>query len=213
MKNKLKRIEISLIFGLLAAVLIGSIQAGAAAKSAAVLSEKLIRLHVVAASDSKEDQALKLSVRDAVLPLVSSLLKGPVDVEDAKDILEENRSVLQREALRVIAEKGKDYGARILLEPTYFPTKQYDGFALPAGQYYALRIILGEGEGKNWWCVLFPPLCLPAAQQSALETAKEAGLTDGEIALITEEGGYKLKFKTAEIIGELAHRITAWREA
>ena len=213
MKNKLKRIEFSLFVGLLTAVLLGSIQAGAAAKSAVSLSDKLIRLHVVADSDSEEDQALKLSVRDAILPLVSSLLKDSKEITEAKNILEANRTLLQTEAERVIAEKGKAYGAEILLEPYYFPTKQYDGFSLPAGQYYALRIILGEGKGKNWWCVLFPPLCLPAAEKSALDTAKAAGLTDGEIALITEEGGYKLKFKTAEVIGELVHRISVWRAA
>lgn len=162
------------------------------------ISEKLIRLHIIANSDSPEDQELKLKVRDEVLLQVTELTKTCKDVKDARSVICENLDLLEDTADRVISENGFGYSSRAELSNVYFPTRNYDTFSLPAGDYDALRIHLGNGKGKNWWCVLFPPVCVSAAE--AESEFSNAGMTDEEIKFITsDEPQYKLKFKIVEL--------------
>lgn len=169
------------------------------------ISEKLIRLHVIANSDSDADQELKLKVRDEILKYVSDLTEDCNSIDNAKRLVSDNLNKLEQIASRVIAENGFDYTSHAELSEVYFPTRVYDTFSLPAGEYDALRIHLGRGEGKNWWCVLFPPLCVSAAEVEKELT--NAGINSEDIKLITsDKTEYKLKFKAVEIIEKFRHR-------
>lgn len=169
------------------------------------LASGLVRLHVVAASDSEEDQALKLAVRDEVLALLEPVLDGTSGRDDALAEIENRLPELETLAADIAWERGMDYGAAVTLCAETYPTKEYDGFSLPAGEYMSLRVALGEGEGKNWWCVVFPPLCMAAAEDTL--TSAATGLSEDELSLITEENdGYALKFKLMEIWGDLKEK-------
>lgn len=197
--KQLKVWEIALAVGVLCALL-----SGVWAQTAqASVSDKLVRLHVVANSDSEADQALKLQVRDRVLSEANTLLESSatngVDAVGALDVLEANLPLLQQVAQREILRQGYDYPVRVLLQEETFPTREYDGFSLPAGQYQALRVVIGTGAGQNWWCVVFPPLCTAAVQGDFVTAAREAGLTDTDIALIAEEESVQLKFRCVEL--------------
>ena len=163
------------------------------------LADKVVRLHVLANSDSEADQALKLAVRDAVLKATELFLDEVESREEAAVVLKGQLPFLQKTAERALAEQGSAYPVEVRLENAEFPTKTYDGFALPAGEYLALRVLIGKAAGQNWWCVVFPPLCHTAASEVP-EVAVSAGLTSAQVRLITEEdGGYVLKFKCVEL--------------
>ena len=153
------------------------------------LAGHVIRLHVLANSDSAADQALKLQVRDAVLAHTSN-------AGEATRVLEENLSELTQTARQEIAARGSAYPVAVRLEETWFPTRTYENVSLPAGNYLALRVLIGEAAGKNWWCVVFPSLCLSAVSETSLQAA---GLSHGEYALIQEdEDSYQIRFKAVE---------------
>lgn len=197
--NPLRRWEAALLAGVAAAVL----YSGWAAQEQAALANKMIRLHVIANSDSDCDQALKLQVRDAVLETASSFLEPGATLAQTEAILAAHLEDLAMAGASVVSEEGYSYPVAASLEQTWFPTKEYDSFSLPAGNYQALRIVIGEGDGRNWWCVVFPPLCLSSVSEVS-ETAMAAGLEDEEIKLITgESGGYVVKFKCMELIDQL----------
>ena len=163
------------------------------------LEKKMIRLHVLANSDEQYDQDLKLLVRDRVLAEATALLEESADMQDARTRLENALPQLEQTARQEIAAQGYDYTVSARLENTEFPLKEYDGFALPAGEYLALRVLIGKAEGQNWWCVVYPPLCTAAATDME-ETAMSAGLGKGDLSLITEENtGYVLKFRSLEL--------------
>lgn len=172
----------------------------------AELAEKVIRLHVVANSDSDADQALKLQVRDAVLDETNTLLSGRESAQEAASILQENLVDLGYKASETVFQEGYSYQVQVSLEDTWFPTRQYEGGSLPAGTYQALRVVIGEGEGKNWWCVVFPALCLPAVTEQSIQAA---GLSGQDYALITEESQpYVFKFKALEWWGSCKGWLT-----
>ena len=154
-----------------------------------------MRLHVVAVSDEAEEQALKLRVRDRVLDYVRPLLAGAADSREAQQILEENLNDLAQVAHG--AAEGR--GVTVSLQEESYPTRDYEGLRLPAGRYRSLRIVLGEGQGKNWWCVVFPPVCLSAVQARELE----GKLSGQELQLVTESEGYELRFALVELWGKL----------
>ena len=163
------------------------------------LEKKMIRLHVLANSDEQYDQELKLLVRDRVLTEATALLEESADMQDARTRLENALPQLEQPARQEIAAQGYDYTVSARLENTEFPLKEYDGFALPAGEYLALRVLIGKAEGQNWWCVVYPPLCTTAVTEME-ETAMSAGLGKGDLSLITEENtGYVLKFRSLEL--------------
>jgi len=161
------------------------------------LAERVVRLHVLANSDTEDDQQLKLQVRDAVTAETTRLLDGVSTRREAEQILERSIPDLRRAAQERVMTAGYAYPVEVELAMTQFPTKEYDGFSLPAGEYLALRVLIGEAVGQNWWCVVFPPLCSAAVSDVAV-TALAAGLDAGQVKLITEEDGYILKFKTVE---------------
>ena len=191
---KLKFFEIALLIGLAVFLTSGAL----ALRTQDELADKVVRLHVLANSDSEEDQALKLRVRDAVLEQATAILEQSADRREAESCLRGQLLELERIAAKEIAAEGYDYPVTVNLENTDFPTKEYDGFTLPAGEYLALRVIIGEGKGQNWWCVVFPPLCT-AASADVPASALAAGFSEEEVSLITEENqGYVLKFKAVE---------------
>lgn len=172
------------------------------------LSADVLRLHVLANSDSEEDQALKLTVRDAVLEEANALLEGVADRGEAEEILADKLYELALAGAERVAAEGYDYPVTVSLEEMWFPTREYEDFALPAGDYTALRVLIGEGGGQNWWCVVFPPLCLGAVCEQVEDTAAMAGLSGDNVSLITgEDGGYVVKFKLLELWDELKSRL------
>ena len=163
------------------------------------LEQKTVRLHVIANSDSEADQALKLRVRDRVLTLAERILSDADSREEAVAELEDALPALERAAEEEIAARGYGYGVSARLERAEFPHKTYGDFALPAGEYTALRVVIGEGKGQNWWCVVFPPLCTTAASDRA-DTAIAAGWGQDDLDLVTEaDQGYVLRFRSVEI--------------
>ena len=167
------------------------------------LAGKVIRLHVLANSDSQADQDLKLQVRDRILEQTAELLDGRENAQEAEAILAANLQPLAQAAYDEIVAQGYDYPVRVSLEDTWFPTRQYENVSLPAGTYRALRVVIGEGEGHNWWCVLFPSLCLSAVTESSVTAA---GLSGQDYALLTGESQpYVVKFKAVELWENCKH--------
>ena len=153
----------------------------------------VIRLHIIAASDTEEDQALKLSVRDAVLGVYGSALTSYPDRDSAAEAARELLPGIRSLAEQTLREAGCEKPVSVTLTEEEYPTRDYETFSLPAGRYLSLRVLIGEAEGHNWWCVLYPPLCLDTATDGEL-------LTDAEWGLLTENGGghYRVKFKLLE---------------
>ena len=169
------------------------------------LAGHVIRLHVLANSDSAADQALKLQVRDAVLAHTNTLLARTSDAGEATRVLEENLSELTQTARQEIAARGSAYPVAVRLEETWFPTRTYENVSLPAGNYLALRVLIGEAAGKNWWCVVFPSLCVVPASDWA-DTAVSGGLTEEDVGLMSgADEGYELRFKCLELWDRLVN--------
>ena len=166
--------------------------------------DTVVRLHVLANSDTEEDQALKLKVRDAVLEASAPLVKGCTSQEEAIEMLSAHIPDLEAAAAAVVASQGYDYPVTVRLGEEDYPTRTYESCAFPAGTYVSLRVCIGEAEGQNWWCCLFPPLCLSAATaKSDNEDAFiQVGLTKDQYGIITETGKtkYKVRFKILEVI-------------
>lgn len=203
-KSHFRYWELALLLALAVTILWGAASLGQQEE----LGRKVIRLHVIANSDSPEDQALKLRVRDRVLARAQEILAQSADMEQAEQALTAALPELTREARETLAAEGCAQPVQARLEPAEFPTKVYDSFSLPAGKYLALRVIIGQGAGQNWWCVVFPPLCTAAASDVPA-VALDAGLTDQEVALITEaDEGYILKFKSVELWQTLKAKLT-----
>ena len=196
MKYKLKRWEVALLSGLLVAALMGTYLN----REQAALADSVIRLDVIAHSDSRADQELKYQVRDRILTEAAALYQPGDDLRQVRKNMENNLDLLAQAGREVVEEQGYDYPVSARLERTWFPTKKYTDFALPAGNYTALRIVVGEGKGENWWCVAFPPLCLGSVSETVEEAAAAGNFTPEQVSLITgESGGYVVKFKVIEL--------------
>lgn len=169
--------------------------------------DSVIRLHVLANSDSDEDQRLKLLVRDEVLAATSELLKDVQTREQAAAVLRDHLGTLRAVAAHTLKKQGCDHAVSVSLGNESYPTREYEQLAFPAGEYLSLRVMIGEAEGQNWWCVLFPPLCLSAAttKAEAEEAFLAAGLTEAQYRIITDSnnGKYRLRFKILEVAGKL----------
>lgn len=196
--KSLRKWEIALLLALCFTLLAGT-WAGAASSR---VSEGLVRLHVIAASDDATEQAIKLDVRDAVLSYLEPRLDSAADIAGAKALIEANLGGIA--AAAESAAQGRE--VNVTLGEEYYPTREYDTFSLPAGRYQSLRVTLGEGTGHNWWCVVFPPLCLTAAES---EAAFEE--LDGETRAIisSDGGGVQFKFRLLELWGELMELLGA----
>lgn len=167
--------------------------------------DSVIRLHVLANSDSDADQSLKLKVRDAVLSHAEVLLDGVTEREAAQRTLEENLDALGAIAEQTLAREGAPNTVAVTLTKEEYPRRTYEHAALPAGEYLSLRVMIGEAEGQNWWCVLFPPMCLSAASAERESFCLAAGLTEGQYRFITgsDGTGYRVRFKLVEMAQEL----------
>lgn len=158
----------------------------------------VLRLHVIANSDSEDDQNLKLLVRDAVLAEAQILLCNVYDRAKAEETVMQNIEILRSVAEKTVFDNGYDYPVAIELGEEEYPTKNYESCSFPAGEYTSLRILIGEAAGQNWWCVLFPPLCLSAATDA--DAFASVGITDNQYQIITdsESTKYKIRFKILE---------------
>ena len=165
--------------------------------------EKVIRLHVLANSDSEEDQALKLLVRDGVLEYVGELTKGVLNVDQAREVISSSLDGIGNAAERVILENGRNDKVTVRFGMEDYPEREYDGVHLPAGEYCSLRVCIGEAEGHNWWCVLFPPLCLSASKPK--EVLVKAGFSPDQVRVLTETENpkYVMRFRILELVKEL----------
>lgn len=165
------------------------------------MSEKIIRLHVVANSDSSADQAIKLHVRDAVLAAARQALQ---DADDPQQAIAQALPALEAAANAALAAQGSRETARVSFRRELFPTRDYDTFSLPSGVYRSLRVTIGAGGGHNWWCVIFPSLCVPATADGFVQAAEAGGFTRAEIGLMTQaDEGYVLKFRSLELLQAL----------
>lgn len=165
------------------------------------MSEKIIRLHVVANSDSSADQAIKLHVRDAVLAAARHALQGAGDPQQA---IAQALPALEAAANAALAAQGSRDTASVSFRRELFPTRDYDTFSLPSGIYRSLRVTIGAGDGHNWWCVIFPSLCVPATADGFVQAAEAGGFTRAEIGLMTQaDEGYVLKFRSLELLQAL----------
>lgn len=187
----------ALLSGFLSAVLISF--SGFSGKCENI-SEKVLRLHIIANSDTKEDQDLKINVRDRVLKDCEKIFNSKKNLEEAVETAEENLDIIIQTANDEVKKQGYNYPIKAEVIDMYFNTRHYNEVTLPAGVYKAVRITIGNGKGKNWWCVMFPPMCLPAAQE---KKELEDVLNPEELDLV--EGGekYEIKFKALEVIKSL----------
>ena len=175
------------------------------------LAGKLIRLHVVANSNTTSDQAVKLQVRDAVLAAIAPLTDASATQEEAAAALQGNLASIQAAAEAALRQAGQaTCSVAVRLCKERFPTRLYPTFSLPAGTYTSLRVELGEAVGRNWWCVVFPPLCVSAAQESGDSATLDDVLDPEQEEIVTEPGKYEVRFKIVEIFEDLCHRISGW---
>ena len=196
MNIKRKNIELALLFGLIFAIVLSFARFDAACGD---VRENVVRLHIIANSDSIEDQALKLKVRDAILAQSTDIFDGNEKYEDALTVCQDSLNQFKEIADRTIEENGFSYSAEASVGDTYFETREYDTFTLPAGTYKSLNIKLGKAEGKNWWCVVFPAVCIPAAADTDL--SKSVG-ADG-VEITSNPQRYIMKFKAVEIYEDI----------
>lgn len=166
------------------------------------LAGRLLRLHVVANSDSAEDQTLKLQVRDAVLQEAGLLLEKADSRDQALALLGHNLDRLETAAAETLSAQGSEQNVSVSLERELFGTRYYDSFALPGGYYDALRVTLGSGKGHNWWCVVYPQICT-AAVTDQRAVAVMGGLTEEQALLLTEEPEYQFRFRVLELFEDL----------
>ena len=165
--------------------------------------ENTVRLHVIAASDSAEDQALKLKVRDSVLEYVSTRFKTVDDHGTACQLLDSMKEEIEERAEETLSAEGDAREVSVEFGLEKYPVRYYDGFTLPAGEYNSLRVVIGEGEGKNGWCILFPSVCITDAVK-AKEDYVAAGFTPEQYKLIENGSGkkYRVRFKILEILSD-----------
>ena len=193
----LRRLDLALLIGVIFALAISSISAFAG--ESASIREQVLRLHIVANSDSKTDQALKLAVRDAVLGERPELFSGGTTRDEARELAAVQLPEIEEIARIEIARRGYDYPVRAEIVNMYFATRQYEGFILPAGRYDAIRLTIGQGQGENWWCIMFPPMCIPAASQ-------DAHPLEEQLAQLGQTPLYRPGFAVVEIVEGLRNR-------
>ena len=194
MTNKRKFPLITVLSLLLSVLIIAALPTEAEGN----IYEDTIRVHILANSDSEEDQSLKLKIRDRLINKYSDILSTYENKSEAMFIAEEMLDEIERDVILWIRDFGYDYNAKAELVTEWYDTRYYNDITMPKGYYTSLKIIIGEGEGQNWWCVMYPPLCLDVATDDRLSV----GYNGRQIALIKGEK-YAVKFKILELISEL----------
>ena len=200
--KRISRIEISLlaavVFSAVLSICSLNIECGE-------IRSSVLRLHVLANSDSQYDQELKLKVRDRLLEVSEGMYSKAKTKEEAVSVTQSNLGLLQSEAEKVLRANGCNDSVSVSLEECYFTTRTYGDVTLPAGDYQALRVIIGEGAGHNWWCVMFPPLCISPASENQAEL--EDVLSEEQLELV-EGDGYEIKFKCVEMYEEFMQYVS-----
>lgn len=175
------------------------------AKASESVRTEVVRLHILANSDSEEDQEVKLLVRDALLRESEALSGEYSSVEEAEEYFRANKEELTEIANRVLRENGFSYTATVTLTEEFYETRQYGDLTFPAGIYTSLRVILGEGEGHNWWCVMFPNLCVPVAGDIETDDGETDNFSSGGKKVVEEK--FQIKFKIVEIYENFKNRF------
>ena len=165
------------------------------------LKENIVRLHVVANSDSNPDQSLKLLVKDEVVNFLNKTMKDCKNIDEAKIFLTNNIKEIESIADGMVCSNGYDYPVTVSLREESFDTRHYDTFSLPAGVYDSLRIEIGEAEGQNWWCVVFPTLCVPVTSDQFVVTAVESGMDNSLATTLMNKETYNIRFYFMEKMG------------
>lgn len=196
----MKKAEFAVLVGLIVSMIVSSFTAFA--DSCENVRSEVLRLHILANSDSEEDQALKLSVRDAILKHSGELFDGALTLNAALEMAEINLPQIEEIAKDEIEKQGYNYGVRAFITEMYFETRKYEDVTMPAGKYKALRLEIGAAKGRNWWCVIFPTLCIPAAQGDA---QIDDVLSEQEIDTVTSPK-YEAKFAIVEFFEGLKNR-------
>lgn len=197
-----KKIKISVTVGIVVAILFSICSF---AKTSEEIRSDVLRLHVIANSDTSVDQNLKLRLRDYILQEGKDIFNGSVNVENAVEKIEPVLPELEKSAKAFVNWAGFDYDVKISLSNEYFTTRTYETVTLPAGKYLALRVVIGSGEGHNWWCVMFPPMCVPAADK---KDEIENVFSEKEIKLVESKPKYEPRFKVVEIYEQLKEIIS-----
>lgn len=196
----MKKIRFAIIFGLLCAILLSQVNFNMLCDD---LRQNVLRLHIIANSDSGADQDLKLKIRDAILSETGNIFSNAKNLEGAEEKVKQNLKKFEEIAKRIIKENGFDYTAKASIGERFFETRHYENFSLPAGNYRSLIIDLGESKGKNWWCVIYPTVCLPAASADLREAVNE---NSAQIAEQSER--YVIRFKIVEIYEKLKLKLS-----
>lgn len=192
-KNKILTVELAVLTAFIITCVISTMSFASACED---IRNSVLRMHVVANSDSEEDQRLKLKVRDAVLEAGKEYFDNSESAAQAEEKLIPVKDELEKVAQKVVEENGYDYDVKVNIGNAYFPTKTYDGdVTLPAGEYEAVNVIIGSGQGHNWWCVMFPPMCLPAAES---DTELDEVLSEREYEIIKSNPKFEPRFKIVE---------------
>ena len=171
-------------------------------KTSEKISGEVFRLHILANSDSEEDQALKLKVRNAVLACGEPLFKNCKSLGEAVEIGRENTELFKNAAQKCVSDNGYDYLVNVYVDKEYFNTRKYNQITMPGGIYNALKIEIGQAKGHNWWCVMFPAICLPSVSEDEINQY----LSDDEVELLNSGSKYKIRFKIVEIYEKLKSR-------
>lgn len=206
----MKRIEISLLVALVFAAVLSM---SAMNMESEEIRGSVLRLHVLANSDSESDQALKLQVRDRLLQVSGDIYADASDRDEAIERTRESLPLLQAEAEQVLRDNGSSDTVTVALEDTYFNTRTYGDITLPAGNYTAVRVIIGAGEGHNWWCVMFPPLCISPVSDMPEEKGAESLHLDDVLNAqemdFVEGSAYEPRFKCVEWYEEMKKAVAS----
>lgn len=198
-----KRIEISLMIAVMTSFCFSMVSFAVVSDD---IREDILRLHIIANSDSEKDQELKLKVRDALLAGGEEYFDGSINIDNAKEKLLPELNSLEQIAEDTIKASGFDYDVQITLKREYFTTRTYKDITLPAGKYLSLNVKIGEANGKNWWCVMFPPMCVSAADEN---TVLASVLNTNELNLVNRNPKYEPRFKFVELIESIKNRISS----
>lgn len=167
------------------------------------ISEEVFRLHILANSDSREDQELKLKVRDDILAAGEKLFKTSSSLDETIELCKKNLDFFQNTAENCLKENGSAYGVEVYVDKEYFNTREYEEFTLPSGIYNALKIEIGQGKGHNWWCVMFPAICLSGVTDDELNNY----LSEDEQKLIYSDSKYEIRFKIVELYEKIKSKL------
>lgn len=202
----MKKTDIILFGGLISAIFFSNLAGFENTLSG--LEENVLRMHILANSDSEEDQNLKLKVRDELLEHSEEIFGGCDTLEEMENAAEQNLDYINDIVLDVIEENGFDYGAKSEVVSMEFDNRVYEDITMPAGEYEALRVTIGEAQGKNWWCVMYPPLCIPAAEE--VETDKKVAdeyFSEDELDVMKNPEEYEVKFKCVEVFRGIKNKF------